>query len=142
MGMTVEQLSKLDLCYAPPYASAMDNLITAANVLRNKMEGRMVGVASSEVKQKLDATEDFFLLDVRSPGEVQAAAISGAVNIPLGKLRAALDEVPADKPVVCFCQLSLRGYEAATILKAAGREHVTVMDGGVAMWPYETVRSG
>ena len=142
MGMTVEQLSKLDLCYAPPYASAMDNLITAANVLRNKMEGRMVGVASSEVKQKLDATEDFFLLDVRSPGEVQAAAISGAVNIPLGKLRAALDEVPADKPVVCFCQLSLRGYEAATILKAAGHEHVTVMDGGVAMWPYETVRSG
>jgi pyruvate/2-oxoglutarate dehydrogenase complex dihydrolipoamide dehydrogenase (E3) component/rhodanese-related sulfurtransferase len=141
-GMTVEQLSKLDLCYAPPYASAMDNLVTAANVLRNKMEGRMVGIASSEVKQKLEDAEDFFLLDVRSPGEVAAAAIPGAVNIPLGKLRAAVEEIPSDKPVVCFCQLSLRGYEAATILEAAGREGIMVMDGGVAMWPYETVRSG
>ncbi len=141
-GMTVEQVSKLDLCYAPPYASAMDNLITAANVLRNKMENRMVGIASSEVRQKLDDAEDFFLLDVRSPGEVSKAAIPGSVNIPLGKLRGALDEVPSDKPVVCFCQLSLRGYEAAIILKAAGRENVTVMEGGVAMWPYETVRGG
>ena len=141
-GMTVEQVSKLDFCYAPPYASAMDNLITAANVLRNKMENRMVGIASSEVRQKLEDSEDFFLLDVRSPGEVSKAAIPGSVNIPLGKLRGGLDEVPSDKPVVCFCQLSLRGYEAAIILKAAGRENVTVMDGGVAMWPYETVRGG
>jgi rhodanese-related sulfurtransferase len=141
-GMTVEQVSKLDLCYAPPYASAMDNLITAANVLRNKIENRMVGINSSQVKQKLADAEDFLLLDVRSPTEVQEVAIPGAVNIPLGKLRAALDEVPSDKPVVCFCQLSLRGYEAATILKAAGRDDVRVMDGGVAMWPYDTKRGG
>jgi rhodanese-related sulfurtransferase len=94
------------------------------------------------VKQKLEDAEDFFLLDARSPGEVQKAAIPGAVNVPLGKLRGVLDEIPSDKPVVCFCQLSLRGYEAATILKAAGRDDVRVMDGGVAMWPYQIVRGG
>ena len=135
-GMTVEQVSKLDLCYAPPYASAMDNVITAANVLRNKMEGRMNGIPAAEVREKLEKGEDFFFLDARSPGEVAEKAITGATNIPLGKLRSALDEVPADKPVVCFCALSLRGYEAALILEAAGRSDVTVMDGGVAMWPY------
>ncbi|HVV71620.1 MAG TPA: flavoprotein oxidoreductase, partial [Verrucomicrobiae bacterium] len=29
-GMTVDQISKLDLCYAPPYSPALDNFITAA----------------------------------------------------------------------------------------------------------------
>ncbi len=38
-GMTVDQLSKADLCYAPPYSPAMDNIITAANVARNKLDG-------------------------------------------------------------------------------------------------------
>ena len=35
-GMTVDQLSKVDLCYAPPYSPALDNIITAANMARNK----------------------------------------------------------------------------------------------------------
>jgi len=140
-GMTVDQVSKLDLCYAPPYASAMDNLITAANVLKNKMEGLMDGVPPTAVMEKLDRNEDFFLLDVRSPGEVETAALPTAVNIPLGKLRTSLESVPRDKPVTTFCALSLRGYEASLILKAAGFENVTVMEGGVAMWPFETVRA-
>ncbi|MEW6742076.1 MAG: FAD-dependent oxidoreductase [Planctomycetota bacterium] len=141
-GMTVEQVSKLDLCYAPPYASAMDNLITAANVLRNKLEGRMQGITQEEVKRRLAAGEDFLLLDARSPAEVEAAAIRGATNIPLGKVRQSLDHIPKDKPIVCFCQLSLRGYEASLMLKAAGYQEVRVMDGGIAMWPYEIERGG
>jgi len=140
-GMTVDQVSKLDLCYAPPYASAMDNLITAANVLKNKMAGLMDGVSPTAVRDKLDRNEDFFLLDVRSPGEVETAAIPTAVNIPLGKLRGSLDSIPRDKPVTTFCALSFRGYEAFVIIKAAGIKNVTVMEGGVAMWPYETVRA-
>jgi NADPH-dependent 2,4-dienoyl-CoA reductase/sulfur reductase-like enzyme/rhodanese-related sulfurtransferase len=139
-GMTVHQVSRLDLCYAPPYASAMDNLITAANVLRNKMEGLMEGIVNTDVKGMLDRKEDFFLLDVRSPGEVLEAAIEGAVNIPLGKVRGSVDKVPADRPVVVFCALSLRGYEAALILRNAGLKDVKVMEGGVAMWPFATVR--
>ena len=31
-GMTVDQLAKVDLCYAPPYSPAMDNIITAADI--------------------------------------------------------------------------------------------------------------
>jgi rhodanese-related sulfurtransferase len=141
-GMTVNQISKLDLCYAPPYASAMDNLITAANVLENKMEGRMTGIPPTEVHRRLMEGEDIFLLDVRSPGEVAEAAIPNAVNIPLGKVRSALDSVPRNKPVTTFCALSLRGYEASLMLKSAGFEDVTVMEGGIAMWPYKTVRAG
>jgi rhodanese-related sulfurtransferase len=42
-----------------------------------------------------------------------------------------------DKEIITFCAISLRGYEASLILRAAGFPNVKVLDGGVAMWPYE-----
>jgi len=63
--------------------------------------------------------------------------LPGSTLIPLGALRGRLDELPKDKEVVAFCKISLRGYEAALILKAAGFQKVRVMDGGLVMWPFE-----
>jgi rhodanese-related sulfurtransferase len=63
--------------------------------------------------------------------------LPGATLIPLGALRGGLDELPKDKEIIAFCKISLRGYEAALILKAAGFDKVRVMDGGIAMWPFE-----
>ncbi len=40
---------------------------------------------------------------------------------------------PKDKEIVTFCKISLRGKEAALILKSTGFEKVRVMDGGIAM---------
>lgn len=139
-GMTVDQLAKADLCYAPPYATAMDAIITAANVARNKLDGQIAGITPMEVKQWLEAKEDFVLLDVRSPAEHQEVRLPGSVLIPLGALRARLNELPRDKEIVTFCKISLRGYEAAKILQGAGFSRVRVMDGGVVMWPYEKIR--
>jgi rhodanese-related sulfurtransferase len=64
-------------------------------------------------------------------------SLPGAVLIPLGALRARLNEIPKDKEIITFCKISLRGYEAALILKAAGFKDVKVLDGGVVMWPYD-----
>jgi NADPH-dependent 2,4-dienoyl-CoA reductase/sulfur reductase-like enzyme/rhodanese-related sulfurtransferase len=139
-GMTVDQLSKVDLCYAPPYSPALDNIITAANVARNKLDGQMAGITPMEVKTRLDAKESFLLLDVRSPAEHQQEHLAGSTLIPLGALRSRLAELPKDQDIVAFCKVSLRGYEAAKILKGAGFSKVEVMDGGMAVWPYEKVR--
>ena len=136
-GMTVDQLANADLSYAPPYAPAMDNIITAANVVRNKLDGDMQGVSSMEVCRMIEDGDDFVLLDVRSPAEFEEVRLPGSILIPLGALRGRLDELPRDKQIITFCKISLRGYEAALILKAAGFQDVRVMDGGIAMWPYE-----
>ncbi len=136
-GMTVDQLANADLCYAPPYSPAMDNIITAANVARNKLDGIMDGVSAREVRQMMEAEEEFVLLDVRSPAEYQEVRLSGAVSIPLGALRERIGELPKHKPIVAYCSASLRGYEASLILKAARFKNVRVLDGGLAMWPYE-----
>jgi NADPH-dependent 2,4-dienoyl-CoA reductase/sulfur reductase-like enzyme/rhodanese-related sulfurtransferase len=136
-GMTLEDVANLDLSYAPPYSPAMDNLITAANVARNKRDGTMTGISAEEVHQKLKGHKDFFFLDVRSPTEHAEMRLPKSTLIPLGTLRDRLAEVPQDKEIIAFCKVSLRGYEAALILKAAGFTDVKVLDGGVAMWPYE-----
>jgi rhodanese-related sulfurtransferase len=136
-GMTVDQLAKADLCYAPPYSPALDNVITAANVARNKLDGQFVGITHSEVNQWLTAKDDFLFLDVRSPAEHQRERLPGSTLIPLGALRSRLAEVPRDKEIVTFCKVSLRGYEAAKILQGAGFQKVRVMDGGITAWPFE-----
>lgn len=136
-GARVEDLSNLDVPYAPPYASAIDNICVAGNVLRNKLEGKMVGISPQEVEKKRKRGEDFVLLDVRTPKEYQTARIPGSTLIPLGSLPQNLDQLPRDKEIVLFCAVSLRGYEASLILRAAGFEQVLVMDGGIACWPYD-----
>ncbi len=139
-GMTVDQVAGLDLSYAPPYSPAMDNLITAANVARNKLDGHMVGVCAAEVHQMLQDRKDFVFLDVRTPGEHDQVRLPGATLIPLATLRGRIEEIPKGKPIVTFGQISLRGYEAALILRASGFEDVRVLDGGIAMWPYEKLQ--
>lgn len=137
MGWTVDQLANADLSYAPPYSPAMDNLITAANVARNKLDGLFHGVAPDVLHGRL-AGDEVVLLDVRTPDEVaEDGELPGAINIPLCELRQRLDEVPRDREVVTFCTISLRGYEAALILEQNGYQQVRVLDGGVSNWPYE-----
>lgn len=134
-GATIDTLANLDLCYAPHYSPVMDNLQIAVNVLRNKLDGHLVGISARELKRMLDEEQDFLLLDARTPAEYEKVRLPRSTLVPLGSLRSRLDELPR-KPVVTFCNLSLRGYEAALILKAAGFEEVRVLEGGLEMWPY------
>jgi rhodanese-related sulfurtransferase len=62
----------------------------------------------------------------------------GEKLIPIGALRSRLNELPQDKTseIICFCKISLRGYEAATTLNAHGYTNVKVMEGGIMAWPY------
>jgi NADPH-dependent 2,4-dienoyl-CoA reductase/sulfur reductase-like enzyme/rhodanese-related sulfurtransferase len=133
---TAADLSQLDLGYAPPYSAAMDNLIVAADIMKNKMSGHGRGVSPVEVREKLDRGDDFILLDVRSPAENAEVSIEGATLVPLGMLREKLDTLPKDKEIIAFCKISLRGYEAQKILDAAGFQKTAFMDGGVLAWPY------
>ena len=139
-GMTIDQLANADLVYAPPFSPAVDNIITAANILRNKIDGFMDGITPAEVLALRKQGVDFTLLDVRSPAEREQMRIEGTIDIPLGALRGRVSELDQTKPIIAFCKISLRGYEAALILKKAGFEGVKVMDGGILMWPGKLIK--
>ncbi len=137
--LRVEDLINADLPYAPPFALAIDHFIASAHIMENKIKGRMYGISTQEVWKKLDQDEDILLLDGRGPDEYEEMRLGvGEKLIPLGALRSRLDELPEnkDQEIICFCKISLRGYEAATILSAHGYRNVKVMEGGIMAWPY------
>lgn len=142
-GATVDQVANFDLGYAPPYSSAMDNLITAANIVRNKLDGVARSLTPAQVMEKITRGDDCVLLDVRTPLEVTTDGrlpTDKFVHIPLGKLREQAGTLPRDTEIIAYCKVSLRGYEAAKILEGLGFSDVKFMDGGIVMWPYEIVK--
>ncbi|MBU0678709.1 MAG: FAD-dependent oxidoreductase [Verrucomicrobia bacterium] len=137
--LTVADLVNADLPYAPPFSPAIDNFIMTAHVLENKMLGRMSGLSASEVRERLQKGGQPYLLDVRGADEFERMRLGVGENlIPLGALRNRLNELPADKDqeIICYCKISLRGYEAASVLEANGWTNVKVMEGGLMAWPF------
>jgi rhodanese-related sulfurtransferase len=137
---TVEQLSKYDLSYAPPYSSPMDPVITAANVLRNKLKGKTKSISPLETKEKLNRKDDFILLDVRSKPEYDSGHIEGCLHIPLNELQSRADQLDKSKEIVTYCGVGLRAAQAHRILRNAGFEDTKFMEGSMAAWPYEIVK--
>lgn len=138
-GFSVEDMINLDLPYAPPFSLAIDHTIATAHIMQNKIKGRMKGISAMKVKEKIDNGEKPFMLDARGPDEYEMMRLGiGETLIPLGALRKRLNELPEDKDreIICFCKISLRGYEAALILEANGYTNVSVMEGGIMAWPY------
>jgi len=138
-GLTVEDMVNADLPYAPPFSMAIDHAIAAAHIMQNKLKGRMRGISCTQVKQKLEAGDAPFILDTRGPDEFDQMRLGiGEHLIPLGALRSRLSELPADKDaeIICYCKISLRGYEAARVLEGRGWTNVKVMEGGIMAWPF------
>lgn len=139
-NLTVDEMTYSDLPYAPPFSLAIDHFIASSHIMQNKLKGRMIGISSKEVFEKMKGTDKPFLLDVRGPNEYEVMRLGiGEVLIPLGTLSKRLDELPEDKnkEIICFCKISLRGYEAALILNGNGWKNVKTMEGGLVAWPYE-----
>lgn len=136
-NMKVSDLIDLDLPYAPPFSLAIDHFIASAHLMENKLKGRLKGISSEKLKRYIDQGVTPFLLDVRTPDECSEMCLGvGERMIPLGELRERLDELPRDCPIICYCKISLRGYEAALILEANGFSNLSVLEGGLMGWPY------
>ena len=76
------------------------------------------------------------LLDVRTAAEFTSEHIRGAYNVPLETLGEHAREIRASRqsPLVLVCRSGQRARTAEVALKAAGLEHLHVLDGGVTAW--------
>ncbi|BAU28465.1 CoA-disulfide reductase [Aneurinibacillus soli] len=126
-GMTVRDLPDLELSYAPPYSSAKDPVNMAGYVALNIMDGLSDIVQWHQIDDIV--ADGGLLIDVREPIEREMGFIPGSINIPLGDIRERMDEIPKEKPVYVSCQVGLRGYLAARILRQYGYQVYNV-DGG------------
>jgi rhodanese-related sulfurtransferase len=136
--MTCKELASVDLAYAPPYSPVLSPIIVAANVLMNKLEGRVKWIQASEAREKLQTSEKSFqLLDVREEEEVKEKRIPGSVWIPLWELNKRMGELDKKKELAVHCESGLRSYKACLKLRYEGFENVKNIDGGMLCWCYE-----
>ncbi|NMD68941.1 CoA-disulfide reductase [Bacillus sp. DNRA2] len=126
-GLTVKDLTNIELSYAPPFSSAKDPVNMAGYVASNIIEGEMEHVQWHEIDEIV--ANGGLLIDVREPMEREFGFIEGSINIRLDDLRNRLNEIPKDQTVYVSCQVGLRGYLASRVLKNHGY-HVKNVDGG------------
>ncbi|WMJ73416.1 rhodanese-like domain-containing protein [Cytophagaceae bacterium ABcell3] len=97
----------------------------------------MKEISVKELKQMMDNNEDFQLIDVREPGEYDAANINGEL-IPLATVPQNTDKVSKDKKVVVHCRSGKRSANAINFLESNhGYENLYNLKGGIMAWKDE-----
>ncbi len=112
-GLTVEDLSELDLSYAPPYGSANDPLNMAAFAASNELSGFAKLALPREALEAV-AKGEGVMVDVRGYGEWSKGHAAGAVHLPLDELRDRHAELPKDRTLYL---VSKGGYESHVALR-------------------------
>lgn len=85
------------------------------------------------LSEKIEAGEDFLLLDVRTPQENAEQAIEGSYLIPLQELGYRIDELPKHKEIVIYCRVGNRSAYACSHLARLGYK-VKNLEGGILTW--------
>ncbi|WP_035054981.1 FAD-dependent oxidoreductase [Carnobacterium pleistocenium] len=134
-GGTADQLASLELAYAPPYSSAKDPVNMLGYTADNMMNQKVKTIQWHEVDALLD--QNAYFLDIREDFELATGSLPNSTLIPLNQLRNRLDELPKDKTIYVYCQVGLRGYNAARILMHHGFD-VKNLDGGYKTYKLAT----
>src|ERR1700723_2225525 len=90
-------------------------------------------ITVDELKKKLDAKADIFILDVREPHEYQICNLDGYL-IPLGDLSKRVSELDSSREIVAHCKMGGRSAKAVTFLQQAGFTKVHNLTGGITAW--------
>lgn len=94
-------------------------------------------VTPRQVREMLQGgSEDFLLIDCRTPQEHGLAQIEGAWLLPLQELNSRITELEqhADKKIVIHCHLGGRSLRMAMALRQQGFASVMSMAGGIDVW--------
>ncbi len=122
-GGRVRQLLDLEFAYAPPFASALDPLHHLAAMAMAQDEDGVEAVGPGEQIASL-------CVDVRTPEEAGAApSEQGSLLVPMGELRARVDELPQGDLAI-LCEKGPRSMEVARWLGAKREGRVLYLAGG------------
>lgn len=129
--MTLEDLSELDLAYAPPYNSANDPINMASFIGLNHISGYSP-LKTPEVTIAERTINKGIMLDVRTLGEQSKAPLNETIHIPADEIRDRLQEIPKGKDIYILSKDGFLGHTTLQILKANGFQNVFNIAGGYA----------
>lgn len=149
-GGTIDDISQLEMAYAPPFATALDALNATANVADNLAAGRLRYVSIGDFLNWMDdfsSRPDWVALDLRHPNEagvfVEKYGREKWLSIPYIEIRERCHELPKNKTMLIICDAGTRSSEVQIVLDHAGLADNLVLGGGfnlirrmgVSWWP-------
>jgi adenylyltransferase/sulfurtransferase len=90
-------------------------------------------ISVEELKRRMDAGDDIFILDVREPHEYQICNLKGYL-LPLGDLPKRVHELDSSREIVAHCRSGVRSAKAVDFLRTAGFRKVKNLAGGILAW--------
>ena len=111
---TIDDLTELELAYAPPFLSAKSPANMLGFIGQNIEDGLLEQVFMEDLKNYNE--KENIILDVREELELISGKFNNSINIPLSELRKRYNELPKDKEIWTYCAVGLRGYIASRFL--------------------------
>lgn len=106
--------------------------------LVKRLRGAKHSLAAVDLKRRLDAGEDLFVLDVRDVTDYagKGGHIPGAKNIPLPEVQSRIGELEAwrRRPLAVVCRTNKMSGKAAELLRGEGFSQVLLVDDGMVGW--------
>jgi NADPH-dependent 2,4-dienoyl-CoA reductase/sulfur reductase-like enzyme/rhodanese-related sulfurtransferase len=128
-GMTVGDLSELDLAYSPPVGTANDAVNMAAFAAENRMSGFSPALTASEL-DAFAADKKPVVVDIRDTFSREKGTVAGSVHIPLSYLEDRLRELKKGKPLLILDENGKKGHQALRRLVQNGFTDVLNISGG------------
>ncbi|MFG6335365.1 MAG: FAD-dependent oxidoreductase [Lachnospiraceae bacterium] len=122
-GASLEQMTCLDLAYAPPFSTAIHPFVQAVHMLLNKINGDMDSFTPAEYRA--GAAEGYRIIDVNPAG----ATITGATYVDLLKVKGEVPGLAKDEKLLLVCAKGKRGYLLQNRLKRYGYTNTKVLEG-------------
>lgn len=103
-------------------------------------KGTVTKIDAATAHERMSASDDYILLDVRTPEEYAEAHIAGAVLLTDSNIEAQAAEVlpDKDKVIYVYCRSGRRSAASSALLAEMGYTNVYDM-GGIIDWTYGTV---
>ena len=100
------------------------------------MKNGIPQLSVKELKQRMDAGEDVYILDVREPYEYRIAQIGG-ILIPQTDVPNRLAEIDREREIIVQCRSGVRSQRIAEFLKQQSYPRVVNLAGGILAWADE-----
>ena len=131
---TIDDVSNLEVCYAPPFAGAMDVINAVANVADNVVKGLHNIITPDEFLKLWEnrAENGYFFIDMRPSKRgkpVEERHPGEYLSLPLEEFKARKHEIPTNRPLALVCSSGTRAYEVQLKLREMGIDSVNCAGG-------------
>lgn len=135
---TIDDLTELELAYAPPFLSAKSPANMLGFIGQNIEDNLLEQVFMKDLENYNE--KETIILDVREKLELISGKLNDSINIPLSELRKRYAELPKDKEIWTYCAVGLRGYIASRFLTQKGYK-VKNLAGGIKIEEKELIKT-